>query len=152
MVQELDLLVELAATSFAASPWHIIYSMRRYSLVLMTFLCLLALAAQATDVSGQWLAQIPGRSGNTLETTFNFKVSGQQLTGTMENQYGERQISDGKISGGDISFTVHIDMGGNEVIFLYNGKVSGDEIKFTREVKGGEFGPAKVDFVAKRKK
>jgi hypothetical protein len=126
--------------------------MRRYSLIVMTLLCLLPLAAQAADVNGQWLAQIPGRSGNTLETTFNFKASGQQLTGTMENQYGERQISDGKISGDDISFTVRIDMGGNEVTFLYNGKAAGDEIKFTREVKGADFGPAKVDFVAKRKK
>jgi opacity protein-like surface antigen len=114
-------------------------------------LCLLATAVQAADVTGQWQAQIPGRDGSPMETTFKFKVSGGQVTGTVENQYGEREISAGKTSGDDISFTVNIDAGGNQMTFLYNGKVSGNEIKFTRERKGGEFGPAKVEFVAKRK-
>ena len=35
--------------------------------------------------------------------------------------------------------------------FMYKGKVSANEIKFIRERKGGEFGPAKVEFTAKRK-
>jgi hypothetical protein len=121
---------------------------------LLTLLMLLGLAvftAQAADVGGAWLAQIPGRDGNTMETTFNFKVSGEKLTGNMQNQFGEREISDGKVSGDDITFTVRIDFGGNEMIFLYKGKVSGNEIKFNRERKGGEFGPANVEFVAKRK-
>ena len=126
--------------------------MRRYMLFSMTLFCLFALGAQAADVSGQWLAQIPGRDGATMETTFTFKVSGAQLTGSMENQYGERQISEGKVSGNDISFTVKIDFNGNEMTFLYKGKLAGDEIKFNRERKGGEFGPANVEFLAKRKK
>ena len=126
--------------------------MVRYSCLLAVLLCVLTLSVQAADVSGQWLAQIPGRDGNTLETTFTFKAAGEKLTGTTENQYGERPISDGKVSGDDISFIVRIDMGGNEVVFLYTGKVSGEEIRFTRERKAGELGPAKVEFVARRKK
>lgn len=125
--------------------------MRRYTMLAMILLCLPALTAQAADVSGQWLAQIPGRDGNLMETTFTFKVSGEQLTGSIQNQYGEREISEGKASGEEISFRVRIDIGGDELIFLYTGKVSGNEIKFTRERKGGEFGPAKVEFVARRK-
>ena len=114
-------------------------------------MCLLAAGLQAADISGQWQAQIPGRDGNLMDMTFQFKVSGEQLTGSIENQYGERQISDGKISGDDLSFTVNIDAGGNQMTFLYKGKVTGNEIKFNRERKGGEGGTAKVDFVAKRK-
>jgi hypothetical protein len=125
--------------------------MRNYTMLAVILLSLLGLTAQAADVSGQWLAQIPGRDGNLMDTTFTFKVSGAQLTGSIQNQYGEREISDGKVSGEEISFRVRIDMGGDELIFLYTGKVSGNEIKFTRERKGGEFGPAKVEFVAKRK-
>jgi hypothetical protein len=120
-------------------------------LIATIFLCLFAAGMQAADVTGQWLAQIPGRDGTPMETTFKFKVSGEQVTGTIENQYGERQISDGKTAGEDISFTVNIDAGGNQMTFLYKGQVSGNEIKFTRERKGGEFGPAKAEFVAKRK-
>jgi hypothetical protein len=125
--------------------------MKRYILLVPMLLGLAALTARAADVAGQWTAQIPGRDGNTLDTTFNFKVSGGQLTGSMENQYGEREISEGKIAGDDITFTVRIDFGGDEVIFLYKGKVSGNEIKFTRERKGGDLGPVSVEFVAKRK-
>jgi hypothetical protein len=125
--------------------------MMRYTFFVAAFLGLIALGAQAADVSGQWLAQIPGRDGNTMETTFTFKAAGEQLTGSMENQYGEREILDGKVSGDDVSFRVHVEFGGNEMDFLYKGKVSGNEIKFVRERKGGEFGPASVEFVAKRK-
>ncbi|MCC6862345.1 MAG: hypothetical protein IT158_27465 [Bryobacterales bacterium] len=117
----------------------------------MAAVLLLVFGAQAADVSGQWLAQIPGRDGNTMETTFTFKAAGEQLTGSMENQYGEREILDGKVSGDSISFRIHVEFGGNEMDFLYSGKVSGNQIQFVRERKGGEFGPAKVEFTAKRK-
>jgi hypothetical protein len=110
----------------------------------------LAFVVAAADVSGQWQAQIPGRNG-TVDTTFTFKTAGEQLTGTMENQWGERPISSGKISGDDLSFTVEIEFNGNRMTFLYKGKLAGSEIKFNRERKGGDLGPANVDFVAKRK-
>ena len=55
------------------------------------------------------------------------------------------------MSGDNIAFNVIIDFGGNEITFVYNGKISGNQINFTRERKGGDFGPAKVEFVAKRK-
>ena len=117
----------------------------------ITLLFVIAAGIQAADVPGTWQAQVPGRDGNLMDTTFQFKVSGGQLTGTVENQFGQREISDGKVSGDDISFTVNIDAGGNQLTFLYKGKVSANEIKFNRERKGGEGGSAKVDFVAKRK-
>jgi hypothetical protein len=126
--------------------------MRRNILLVVILLCAIAIGALAADVSGQWVAQVPGRDGGMMDTSFNFKVSGEQLTGSMENQFGERQISDGKVSGNDVSFNVHIEFGGNEMTLVFTGKVSGDEIKFKRERKGGEGGPANVEFVAKRKK
>ena len=126
--------------------------MRNFLFLVAALLCLSAITAQAADASGTWLAQIPGRDGNLMDTTFQFKVSGDQLTGTMENQYGERSISDGKVSGDDVSFTVRIDINGNEMTLLFAGKVSGDQIQFTRERKGEDLVPAKVEFVAKRKK
>ncbi len=123
--------------------------MRRLALSLL--LVLFALTALAADVTGTWNAQIPSRDGNMLDTTFKLKADGTKLTGTMENQYGERQISDGKASGDDISFIVRLEIGGDEIVFTYTGKVAGNEIKFTRERKGGDLGPVKVEFTAKRK-
>ena len=125
--------------------------MQKHLFIATMCLCLFALGAHAADVSGQWLAQIPGRDGNTMETTFVFKVAGDQLTGSVENQYGERQISEGKVSGNEVSFTVKVDFNGNEMTFLYKGNVAGSEIQFVRERKGGDIGPVKVEFTAKKK-
>jgi hypothetical protein len=104
----------------------------------------------AADVTGKWVAQVPAREGQTRETTFNFKVEGEKLTGTMSGNQGEVQISDGKVSGDDISFKVKVSFNDNEFTFLFTGKVSGDEIKFTRAREGGNRPPQ--EFTAKRAK
>lgn len=102
----------------------------------------------AADVAGKWTAQVPGRDGATQETTFNFKVSGSTLTGTMVNPRGETAISDGKVDGDNLSFSVSLSFGGNDIKLLFKGKVTGSEIKFTRQREGGE---GRVqEFTAKR--
>lgn len=113
--------------------------------------CLGAICLQAADVTGTWVAQVPGRDGNMMETTFVLKQTGESLTGTMENQYGERQISDGKVTGDDVTFNVHIEFNDNKMTLAFTGKATGGEIKFKRERKGGEMGPSNVEFVAKKK-
>ena len=106
--------------------------------------------AAAADVSGKWTAQVPGRNGQTREQTFTFKVDGEKLTGSVSGMQGsENPISDGKISGDDISFTVAMSFQGNEVKMNYKGVVSGDEIKFTRSREGSD---QKQEFTAKRAK
>jgi hypothetical protein len=109
---------------------------------------LLALTALAADVSGKWTAQVPGRGGQTREQTFNFKVDGNTLTGTVSGRMGDMPISEGKIDGDTISFTQTMEFNGNTMKFLYKGTVSGNEIKFTRTRDGGEGQPQ--EFTAKR--
>ena len=116
-------------------------------LLVLSLLSAFALVAQAADISGQWVAQIPGRGGNTQETTFTFKVAGGALTGSITTPRGENPIADGKVSGDDVSFTQTMERGGNTMKFIYKGKVSGNEIKFTREREGGQA----TEFVAKKK-
>ncbi len=100
-------------------------------------LAVMMVTAWAADVTGKWTAQLPGRGGEATETTFNFKVEGTNLTGTMSGPTGDNPISEGKIDGDNISFAVKLSFGGNEIKLLYKGKVSGNEIKFTREIEGG---------------
>ncbi|MGH9836634.1 MAG: hypothetical protein ACREBD_06695 [Blastocatellia bacterium] len=104
----------------------------------------------AADVTGKWTAQVPGRGGQTRETTFNFKAEGSKLTGTVSGMQGDNPISDGKIDGDNISFTVAVSFNGNDIKFLYKGKVAGEEIKFTRTREGGDQPPQ--EFTAKRAK
>jgi hypothetical protein len=112
------------------------------------FLLLAAVAVFAADVSGKWVAQVPGRGGQTREVTFNLKADGGSLTGTVSGRQGDVQISDGKVDGDNISFTQVMEFNGNSMKLIYKGKISGDEIKFTREREGGEGQPA--SFTAKR--
>lgn len=104
----------------------------------------------AANVDGKWVAQVPGRGGQTRETTFNFKADGAKLTGTVSGMQGDQPISDGKIAGDDISFLVVANFQGNEIKIKYAGKVAGDEIKFTRTREGSDQPP--TEFVAKRVK
>ena len=124
----------------------------KFRIALLTVCFMLAGIAlvYAADVNGKWVAQVPGRDGQTRETTFNFKVEGDKLTGTVSGRQGDTPFSDGKINGDDISFTVTANFGGNEVKLLYKGKIAGDEIKFTRTRDGGT--QPGQEFTAKRAK
>jgi hypothetical protein len=119
----------------------------------LTVVCALLLMtglAMAADVTGKWVAQVPGRGGETREVVYNLKSSGGTLTGTTTGMGGQEvQLSDGKIDGDNISFSIKMERNGNAMVMLYKGKVSGDEIKFTQQREGSE---NVREFAAKRAK
>ena len=99
----------------------------------------------AADVTGKWVAQVPGRDGQPREQTITLKAEGEKLTGTVSGRQSDTPIQDGKISGDDISFVVVRNFGGNEVRQTYKGKIVGSEIKFTIQT-----GERSVEATAKR--
>jgi len=104
--------------------------MKIYSILLALTLAVVALAA---DVSGKWSFETEGRGGTTVNT-LTLKASGGSLTGTISGgRGGEVNISDGKIDGDSISFTVTREFRGNSFTTKYSGKVSGDDLKLTLE-------------------
>lgn len=105
-----------------------------------------ALSAFAADVTGNWKATAEGPNGS-MERTFALKAEGEKLTGeTVSSFAGKSTITEGKIKGDDMSFTITINLQGNEMKVNYKGKVIGkDEIKFTAEV-----GDNTIEWVAKR--
>ncbi len=116
----------------------------RHILVLMTLFAATALAA---DVTGNWKASAEGPNG-TMERTFTFKVDGNKLTGeTTSSMFGKSTITDGKIDGDNLSFTITVKFQDNEMKLNYKGKVNGNEIKFTVEnPDGGQV----IEWVAKK--
>jgi len=108
-------------------------------------LLLVVAAAIAGDVNGKWQAEMAGRGGEKRMQRFTFKADGNNLTGTVSGPMGEREISDGKVDGDAISFTVNMEFNGNKVEMKYSGKVAGDEIQFKLEG-----GPRSREFTAKR--
>ncbi len=133
--------------------------MKTQVVLMISLLALFAVTAVAADVSGKWVAQIPGRDGTPQEQSFTFKVSGGTVTGTITSQRGDQEISEGKIAGDDLSFAVIRKFNDMEMRSNYKGKVSGNEIKFIMErvmPAGGGFGgggggtPKPTEFTAKR--
>ncbi|MCL6543830.1 MAG: hypothetical protein K6T61_01260 [Bryobacteraceae bacterium] len=114
-------------------------------------------AAAAADINGKWVAQVPGFQGDTMEITFNFKADGEKLTGTIGSPMGEREFTEGKISGENISFVLIFEPPGGENKFkiTYKGKVAGDQIHITQTFEGGPGGGEgfpPVEYTAKRVK
>ncbi|MCL4401127.1 MAG: hypothetical protein M1436_00485 [Acidobacteria bacterium] len=102
----------------------------------------------AADVTGKWVAQVPGRNDQTMEMTFTLKAEGNSLSGEISSPRGSRPIEEGKISGQEISFSQTLEFNNNKFKFLYKGVVEGNQIKFTREREGGQ--GRKQEFVAKK--
>ena len=100
----------------------------------------LMVSAWAADITGKWIAEAPGIEG-TVEITMDLKMTGTDLTGTLDNPLaGPTDIKDGKIEGDDVSFHVVRTIMENERKVIWKGKNSGEEIRFTRAVEGGLMG------------
>jgi hypothetical protein len=125
----------------------------------LLFVALIALVASialiAADVSGKWTFEQQGRGGNTMTVTLTLKADGGNLTGTVSGGMGrgggEAQISDGKVDGNNISFSVKREFNGNTMVTTYKGTVDGDTMKLdvTRPGRGGGE-PVTTSVTAKR--
>lgn len=91
----------------------------------------LALSSFAADVSGKWKAEFETPNGQTRTSNLTLKADGETLTGTISGRGGDTAISEGKVSGDEISFVVVRDFQGQQMKSQYKGKVAGDEIKMS---------------------
>jgi hypothetical protein len=100
--------------------------------------------------------------------TFELKADGKKLTGTVSGLTGggggrrgggglsadasaptDRQISDGKIDGNKVSFSVKIDRGGQTSVTTYKGTFTDDELKL-KQTRQGRNGDTTTDISATR--
>ena len=129
--------------------------MKRGLLTATTILLALALVAMAADVTGKWVGQVQGRNG-PQDVIFNLKADGGQLSGTVlgggrggGGTPQPREISDGKIDGSNISFTVKAEFNGQTRVTTYSGTVAGDEIKM-KQTREGQNGPQTAEYTVQR--
>jgi hypothetical protein len=100
-----------------------------------------AFSLWAADLTGKWTAEMQGPGGNTRTVTMNLKADGSKLTGTVTGgRGGEAEISDGKVDGNDLSFSVVREFNGNKMTSSYKGKMDGDVIHFNMKMEGGPMG------------
>ena len=91
----------------------------------------------AADISGKW----SGKSEQGPDWSFNFKVDGSKVTGTMQAADAkERPINDGKLEGDALSFSVDSEWQGQAIKLVMKGKVSAEKIELRVDTDDGSWG------------
>jgi len=116
-----------------------------------TILLVLASAALAADITGDWSGTM-AMGDNQVTLTYNFKQDGNKLTGTVTTPHGDPlPLVDGKVDGDKVSFAVNVDMNGSIAKFVSSGTIQGEEIAITTKVESGpDFPP--ISMTLKRAK
>ena len=115
-------------------------------LLLTVLIALFAVAASnAEGIAGKWKTSFESPQGS-MELTFNFKVDGEKLTGTVSSEMGDIEITNGKVNGNE--FTYQIDVMGN--VMTQKGKLDGEVIKISMEMPDGGQGPGGSEMVLKK--
>jgi hypothetical protein len=97
---------------------------------------LLTATAFAAGADGTWTGTLATPNGD-FQQIFKLKTDGAKLTGTMVGPDGtDIAITDGKVDGNNVSFTVNLDFGGNSIQLNYKGVVSEDQIALTIDAMG----------------
>ncbi len=116
-------------------------TMKRFLFICMAaFLTVSVARAQAID--GKWKGEMQGPNGS-MGLTFDFKVTGDSLTGSVQGGMGEMPITNGKVNGKTFSFDVDV----NDMTFSHQCTVMGDSISMKiNGFQGGE----PMDIILKR--
>ena len=131
--------------------------MTKKLLFVVTIALVFAFTIMAADVSGKWTFEQPGRGGNPgRPVTITLKQDGAKLTGQVpgmgrggDNPPPPTEITDGKVDGNNVSFTVKREFNGNTMVTKYEGTVSGDEMKL-KITRDGQNGPTTTEVTAKK--
>ncbi|MEW5915814.1 MAG: amidohydrolase family protein [Gemmatimonadota bacterium] len=94
-------------------------------------------AGATAQVGGTWVATTQSPQGS-MQGTLTINQNGDSFTGTMTSDFGSATISDGEISGRNISWSISLNPGGQLITVTYQGQVDGDRI--TGRATAGEFG------------
>jgi hypothetical protein len=110
----------------------------------------------AADISGKWTYEQPGRGGGPgRPVTITLKQDGMKLTGEVpgmgrgDTPPPPTQITDGKVDGNMVSFTVKRETPNGVMTQKFEGTVNGDEIKF-KITRDGQNGPQTNEVTAKK--
>ena len=91
-------------------------------------------SVESTGINGQWTGAVDDPEGNIIEFRYRFRAEGSALIGLFETDGGTAQITEGKIEGNNIEFTLNM----GTFTIINNGVLSGDEIHLTETINGGK--------------
>jgi len=98
--------------------------MKKTIITVMMSVCFLAFSQATGDLNGKWTGLLKTDEGREFPLLYDFKIQGNQLTGTAKTPDGDRPINDGKIEGTDFTFNVAI----GKMVIEHSGKFYGDSV------------------------
>jgi hypothetical protein len=115
-------------------------SFRRNAAVFVLF----AASCFAASPDGKWTGNLNSPNG-PIPVSFDLKSNGADVTGTTVGPQGEVKITNGKMAGDVLTFSLSFNVAGTNITMNYKGIVADDHINFTLMMMGN---PA--EFVVKR--
>jgi hypothetical protein len=104
------------------------------AIILTAVLASAQLAAQATNVTGEWIFNVTTDQGGGTPT-ITFKQDGEKLTGKYTGQLGTADLT-GTVKGNEIQFMFTIDAQGQQAPVTYKGTVEKNTMKGTLDIGG----------------
>jgi len=86
--------------------------------------CFFVSFATIENLNGKWTGLLKTDQGDEYPLVYNFKINGDQLTGTARTPKGDMPINDGEIKGDTFSFNVIV----NNMEIDHTGKFYGDSV------------------------
>ncbi len=108
--------------------------------------------AASVDLTGNWVATMPGPGGDPVSMPFSLKQNGTILTGRFARPDGGwLELRDGKLEGGKFSWSIKRDRpDGGDMVYQMTGKVDGGKlIGSTKTDMGGA--PVQLEWTGERK-
>jgi hypothetical protein len=128
------------------------FKRRYYALVFGLVFCTSAFGTTA-DLTGDWYAKMETPQ-DTVTYLFKFDVKGDSFTGTVKiknkKEEGAGEITQGKIEGDKIAFTLHVPIAGTPSTVAATGTVTGNEMKLTIEGEDPHDGHRKMQLTLTR--
>jgi hypothetical protein len=120
--------------------------MKRTILIIAMLLGIVSLLS-AADLTGKWSGQFDF-NGTNVPLTFDLHSTGATLTGVISGLPTDNcEIKDGKIDGSTITFWLMTEYQGSPIKLVWTGKISAGQIDFTMGTEDGGFS---VSFPAKK--
>ncbi|HEV8357545.1 MAG TPA: amidohydrolase family protein [Gemmatimonadales bacterium] len=98
------------------------------------------------EIGGSWAMTVTSNQGPT-DQTMTVAQEGASFTGTVTSHLGTQEISDGRVSGRTVTWTVSVQLGGQALTVSFRGEVDGTRMTGSADL--GSFGSA--TFTAERK-
>lgn len=90
----------------------------------------------ALNIAGKWKATVLGPMGE-MEMTVQLEQEGNAISGNISSELGDWEISEGFLSGKDLTFTIEATIMGDSMELAFSGTAEKDSIEGTITFEGG---------------